>query len=132
MTQTTKPPRWRHVRLELAATAAFSTLIAVACAEVDTSLLTSCEMAPENRRFLADAIGSWKVVSTQHLQLDESPLPRIVVFGIRCQWDLLAGEDGNSELYLDDRSLPTSSRRHEGEIHLPNGTIQPLNGVAFA
>lgn len=112
----------------------FSLLIATASAEAGTDLPASCDMAPENQRFLEDAIASWEAVSTRHLHLDNSRLPRIVVFGTHCQWDLLTEEDGsgNSELQIRGRSLSSVSRPHQGEIHLPNGMTQPANGLAFA
>lgn len=93
-----------------------------------------CSLAPDSELFLQQAIQTWDAVSTNYLKLDAIPLPRIVVFGIRCQWDLRAERVGEAtaQLQLGNRTVQMFSRTHGGEIRLPNESTLPAQGVAYA
>ena len=81
-----------------------------------------CQLADDDRRWLAESLAAWQIALRDFLERPEQPVPQLVTYDSRCSYTLAA---------------PRTERRawtvaeHRGEIMLPNGAKIPPAPNAF-
>lgn len=81
---------------------------------------TPCEMAPADRHWFDGATGAWQYMAGERLKLSAHDVPTILVFDERCAYERRSGR------------LAMTSKPHDGEVRLPNGTNVPAQLTSFA
>lgn len=111
--------------------AAASALLLIGC--VQTSALPGqrgaavsqhdlCRMAESDRRWLTDALGSWRIALRHFLKVDNHPLPQIIVYDERCSYSLPPQAQSG---------VRWSTTAHGGQVTLPNGRRMAAGPNAF-
>jgi|CXWL01.1.fsa_nt_gi hypothetical protein len=100
-----------------------------------------CTLAPEERTWLAGAVGAWQRVSAEALALPPQSLPWMVLFDTACSWDLLPAGSQESlprgvgevraELTVGGDVLTLRGRAHLGAVRLPTGDTIPPQLTTF-
>ena len=99
---------------------------------------SSCALQDADVRWFQSALDGWHHVSKDFLLLDPKPIPWVMLFDDVCTWHFAATADipgaGPAEVrltYAGER-VPASVLRHNGKVHLPNGTDIPAEIMAAA
>lgn len=97
-----------------------------------------CSLPDADVLWFQSALDGWHQVSKDFLLLDPKPIPWVVLFDGACTWHFAATAGipgaGPAAVRLTYAGEPVSARvlRHDGKVHLPNGTAIPAEIMAAA
>lgn len=99
---------------------------------------SSCVLGEADVRWFQSALDGWHQVSRDFLLLDPKPIPWVVLFDDACTWHFAAtagipeAKTAEVRLTYAGEPVPASVVRHNGKVHLPNGTDIPAEIMAAA
>lgn len=98
----------------------------------------ACSLRDGDVRWFQGALDGWHQVSKDFLLLDPKPIPWVVLFDGACTWHLAAtagipgSEPAGVRFTYAGEPVPARVLRHNGTVHLPNGTDIPAEIMAAA